>query len=84
MELSRENFPSKKNRKSKKDLLCFHKTFFLYFGKWNFLVLGLKNFLYFKTFFSKLKNKNKSTRKKLNLLYFFKKIFSYILGNETL
>ena len=39
-----------KNRK-KTPLKCF-----LYFGKWNFLALGLKNFLYFRKELAKPKN----------------------------
>ena len=59
--ISGENFPSSKN---KNFLIFFEKTFFLYFGKWNFLASSFqssyifskkKNFLYFKGELQKLK-----------------------------
>ena len=51
--------------------------------KWNFLALGLKNFLYFTTTTSKSFPEKKFLIFWKNLLYFLKKIFSYILGNGT-
>ena len=58
----RREIPGLKNEKKKKTL----SNCFLYFGKWDFLALGLKN-VYFRRNFQSPKNQN--------LLHFFKKSY---------
>ena len=57
----------------KKFLIFSQKKFFLYFRKYNFLALCLKNFLYFRRELSKLEKLKKT----------HSEIISYISGNGT-
>ena len=45
------------------------KKFFLYFGKWNFLALTVKNFLYFRKELSGLEKLKKITLKKFLIFW---------------